>query len=90
MKEAIGTILIGLFIGLLFILFLKNEPKGHYVESNQNEDIHYVWVEEWMDMKGYYTNSAYMGYIPSVGKYWQFESETAYRNYMKERGEAEC
>ena len=38
-------------------------------------------------MKGYYTNSVYMGYIPSVGKDWQFESETAYRDYMKERGE---
>lgn len=30
-------------------------------------------------MKGYYISNAYMGYIPSVGKYWQFESETAYR-----------
>lgn len=39
-------------------------------------------------MKGYYTNSVYMGYIPSIDKYWQFESETAYRDYMKERGEA--
>lgn len=46
MKEVIGTILIGLFISLLFILCLKNEPKGCYVErSNPNEDIHYVWVE---------------------------------------------
>ena len=46
MKETIGTILIGLFIGLLFILCLKSEPKGCYVErSNPNEDIHYVWVE---------------------------------------------
>ena len=44
MKETIGTILIGLFIGLLFILCLKSEPKGYY-ESNPNEDIHYVWVE---------------------------------------------
>lgn len=34
-------------------------------------------------MKGYYTTNAYMGYIP----YWQFESETAYRNYLIERGE---
>ena len=41
-------------------------------------------------MKGYYTNSAYMGYIPSIGKYWQFESETAYRDYMRERGESWC
>ena len=28
-----------------------------------------------------------MGFIPSVGKYWQFESETAYINYMREAGE---
>ena len=39
-------------------------------------------------MKGYYTNSVYIGYIPSIDKYWQFESETAYRDYMKEVGEA--
>ena len=39
-------------------------------------------------MKGFYTNSVYMGYIPELGKYWQFESETAYKEYMKERGEA--
>lgn len=38
-------------------------------------------------MKGYYINSVYMGYIPSIGKYWQFESETAYIEFMKERGE---
>lgn len=38
-------------------------------------------------MKGYYTSNSYMGYIPSVGKYWQFESETAYKNYLIERGE---
>ena len=38
-------------------------------------------------MKGYYTSNAYMGYISSVGKYWQFESETAYKNYLIERGE---
>ena len=38
-------------------------------------------------MKGYYKNSVHMGFIPSVGKYWQFESETAYRDYMKEAGE---
>lgn len=38
-------------------------------------------------MKGYYTSNAYMGYIPSIGKYQQFESETAYRNYLIERGE---
>lgn len=38
-------------------------------------------------MKGYYISNAYMGYIPSVGKYCQFESETAYKNYLIERGE---
>ena len=40
-----------------------------------------------MDMKGYYTSNVYMGYIPSIDKYWQFESETAYINYMREVGE---
>lgn len=28
--------------------------------------------------KGYYANGYYHGYVPSVGKYWQFESESAY------------
>lgn len=35
-------------------------------------------------MKGYYNRFAYMGFIPSIGKYQQFESETAYIQYMKE------
>ena len=38
-------------------------------------------------MKGYYVDSVYMGFVPSIGKYQQFESEAAYRNYLKERGE---
>ena len=38
-------------------------------------------------MKGYYTNSVYMGFIPSIRKYLQFESETAYIEFMKEVGE---
>ena len=38
-------------------------------------------------MKGYYTANAYMGFVPSVGKYWQFESEAAYKNFLSERGE---
>lgn len=38
-------------------------------------------------MKGYYVSNAYMGYIPSIGKYQQFENETEYRNYLIERGE---
>lgn len=37
-------------------------------------------------MKGYYVSTGYMGYVE--GKYMLFESETAYRDYMKERGEA--
>ena len=40
-----------------------------------------------MKLNGYYTWSAYMGFVPSIGKYQQFESETAYRNYLMERGE---
>jgi hypothetical protein len=40
-----------------------------------------------MEIKGYYLNSVYMGYIPSIGKYWQFESETAYINYIREMEE---
>lgn len=38
-------------------------------------------------MKGYYNGYAYMGYIPSLGKYWQFESETEYKEFLAERGE---
>lgn len=35
-------------------------------------------------VKGYYINSVYMGYIVSIGKYWQFPSEEEYREYMRE------
>lgn len=38
-------------------------------------------------IKGYYNGFAYMGFVPSIGKYQQFESENAYRNYLIERGE---
>ena len=57
-------------------------------QCNKMEIITYGLKNEGDYVKGYYTNSVYMGYIPSIGKYWQFESETAYRNYMKEVGEA--
>lgn len=40
------------------------------------------------EIKGYYTSYAYFGYVPSLMKYLQFESENAYRNYLMERGEA--
>ena len=36
-------------------------------------------------MKGYYTQTGYMGYVK--GKYMLFESETAYIEFMKEVGE---
>ena len=35
-------------------------------------------------MKGYYNGFAYMGYILSIGKYWQFASESEYYEYVKE------
>ena len=38
-------------------------------------------------MKGYYTNFAYMGFVPSIGKYQQFESEIAYIEFLRDRGE---
>lgn len=38
-------------------------------------------------MKGYYNGFAYMRFVPSIGKYQQFESEEDYLNYLKERGE---
>ena len=38
-------------------------------------------------MRGYYNGFAYMGFVPSICKYQQFESETAYKNYLIERGE---
>ena len=37
-------------------------------------------------MKGYYTESSYMGFVSIKGKYMQFESETAYREYLEENG----
>lgn len=37
-----------------------------------------------MKLKGYYSNDVYFGFIPSIGKYMQFETETAYRDYMNE------
>lgn len=42
-----------------------------------------------MKPNGYYNGFAYMdmGFVPSIGKYQQFESENAYRNYSIERGE---
>lgn len=35
-------------------------------------------------MKGYYTQNAYYGYLPSIGKYLQFATETEYITYYKE------
>lgn len=36
---------------------------------------------------GYYTWTSYFGYMPSIGKYWQFESEAEYLECLRERGE---
>lgn len=38
-------------------------------------------------VRGYYTNGSYFGFIPSIGKYQQFETEREYINYLRERGE---
>lgn len=35
-------------------------------------------------MKGYYTNSCYMGWIAEEKKYMAFETEGAYINYVME------
>lgn len=35
-------------------------------------------------MKGYYTNGVYFGYIPSMGTYMQFPTETEYAEYYRE------
>ena len=34
-------------------------------------------------MKGYYTGSDYMGYIPTENKYRKFETEGAYIEYIR-------
>lgn len=33
-------------------------------------------------MKGYYTQYGYMGYVPELGKYILFASETDYQEYL--------
>lgn len=35
-------------------------------------------------MKGYYSGNVYFGFIPSIKKYMQFETEKAYREYVIE------
>ncbi len=34
-------------------------------------------------MKGYYTPYGYMGYVPEVGKFMLFTSETEYIDYLR-------
>lgn len=34
-------------------------------------------------MRGYMTDDGFRGWIPSVGKYWLFASETDYIDYFK-------
>ena len=38
-----------------------------------------------MELKGYYTSSGYMGYVD--GKWFLFETENEYVNYMREKEE---
>lgn len=35
-------------------------------------------------MKGYITQDGYMGYVPSLGRYLLFASETDYKEYIQE------
>lgn len=35
-------------------------------------------------MKGYYTPYGYMGYVPEVGKFMLFTSETEYIDYLRQ------
>lgn len=35
-------------------------------------------------MKGYYTQSGYMGFVPWLNKYLLFVSETDYRDYVEQ------
>lgn len=34
-------------------------------------------------MKGYYNGTSYMGYLPSEGRYREFESEEEYVTYFR-------
>lgn len=35
-------------------------------------------------MKGYITQAGYMGYVPSLGRYLLFASETDYKEYIND------
>ena len=48
-------------------------------------DLYAIHEREGGILKGYYTQTGYMGYVE--GKYMLFESETAYIEFMKEVGE---
>ena len=36
-------------------------------------------------MKGYYTSTSYMGWIPQFGKYIEFVNEKEYKEFYRER-----
>lgn len=38
-------------------------------------------------MKGYYNGNYYMGYLPSTGEYFRFDSDSAYEEYYLENEE---
>ena len=88
-KEKICIAISAIIILWLFVSFIEVNAKNLEPNPQYNDWNAFVLLTEGANgkIKGYYTNNVYMGFIPSVGKYWQFESETAYRNYMKERGE---
>ena len=40
-------------------------------------------------MKGYYTSTSYMGWIPQFGKYIEFANEKEYKEFYRERNNYE-
>lgn len=39
-------------------------------------------------MKGYYNEDYYMGYLPSIGRYFRFDTDDEYAEYYRENEEA--
>lgn len=39
-------------------------------------------------MKGYYNEDYYMGYLPSIGGYFRFDTDDEYAEYYRENEEA--
>ena len=73
--------------GVIFMLKNQNKKKRTYNYAHSKRKRGLIMYKQAKQTKGYYTNSVYMGFVPSIGKYLQFESETAYINYIREKGE---